>query len=388
MDKISREISRDAYWIGRSDTMMSDWRAKVKPAPLFRREFTLGAKPVSATLRVCGLGFHEARVNGAKVGDHVLDPVPTQYDVRTRYVTHDITAMLRKGANAVGVMLGNGWYNCHTAEVWHFDKASWRDYPKLLLQLDITLANGKSVRVCSDPEWRFAEGPVRFDALRNGEFYDAREERPGWDAPGFDDSAWARAIIVPGPGGALEEQTAPPCKVFETIKPVCGVGRVVRPGVTLFDFGVNIAGWVRLTAKGEAGREVVLRYGERVNEAGELDQKSISGLIMAGEIQTDRYTFKGGATETWEPRFTYHGFQYVQAENLPPGATLEARVVRSAFAEAGSIETSDETLNKLVEITLRAYRSNFVGIPTDCPHREKNGWTGDAQLASHTGIFA
>ena len=381
-------FTKNAYWIGRADATMSDWRAKTKPAPLFRREFTLGAKPVAATLRVCGLGFHETRINGAKAGDHVLDPTPTQFDKRVRFVTHDVTKMLRKGKNAVGVMLGNGWYNSHTADVWHFDKAPWRDHPKLMLQLDIAMQDGTSVSIMSGPEWRVAEGPIRFDGIRNGEFYDAREERDGWDAPGFDDASWAAAAIVPGPGGFLEEQIAPPCKVIDTIKPVSI--REIRPGVvTMYDFGVNIAGWVRLTARGEAGREVVLRYGERINDEGELDTKNIGVFCKTGEFQTDRYTFKGGdEAETWEPHFTYHGFRYVRAGHLPPGATLEARVVCSAFAEAGRFETSDETLNKLADITLRAYRSNFVGIPTDCPHREKNGWTGDAQLAVHTGLAA
>ena len=379
-------FSKDAAWIGRADAVMVDWKAATKPAPLFRAEFALDAKPVAATLRVCGLGFFEARLNGEKVGDHVLDPVVTQYDRRVRYVAHDVKARLRKGANALGVMLGNGWYNCHTADAWHFDKAVWRDHPKLFLQLDVRLQNGRTFRLCSGPGWRVAEGPVRFDGLRNGEFYDAREERPGWDAPGFDDSAWASAIIVPGPGGLPEEQAAPACKVFETLAPVSV--KTLRPGVAVYDFGQNIAGWTRLTAQAEAGREVVLRHGERLDAAGALDTGHIRMFCGTGEFQTDRYTFKGGETETWEPRFTYHGFQYVQAENLPPGATLHARVARSSFAEAGRFTSSDATLNRLADATLRAYRSNFVGIPTDCPHREKNGWTGDAQLAVHTGLFA
>lgn len=379
-------FSKNAYWIGRPGAVMGSWNKPTLPAPLFRREFELDAKPAAATLRICGLGFYEARVNGTKTGGHVLDPVVTQYDRRVRYVTHDVTPQLRKGKNAVGVMLGNGWYNCQTAEVWHFDKAVWRDYPKLFLQLDIRLQNGKTLRLCSDPEWRVAEGPVRFDALRNGEFYDAREERAGWDQPGFDDTAWQPAAIVPGPGGLLEEQTAPPCKVIQTLAPVSV--KKLRPGVALYDFGQNISGWVRLTAKGKTGRETILRYAEKIKPDNELDQSNISRFCTSGEFQTDRYTFKGGAAETWEPRFTYHGFQYVQVENLPPGATLHARVICSAFATAGTFDSSDATLNRLADATLRSYRSNFTGIPTDCPHREKNGWTGDAQLAVHTGLFA
>lgn len=386
---VFNSVFTQARWISHPDRCLVDWRQPTHPAPLLRREFTLAAPVRGARLRICGLGYYELRLNGTKVGDHVLDPIPTQYDRRVRYVEYEVADLLTEGANALGVLLGNGWYNPQTAEVWHFDKAAWRDYPKLLLELVVTLASGESVTLASGPEWKIGDGPVRFDALRNGETYDAREERPGWDRAGYDDSAWKAARIVPGPGGLLEPQLSPPCKVTDTLAPVSV--NVIRPGVAVFDLGVNIAGWAQLRLAAPAGTEIVLRHGERLQASGEVDQAHIGTFIHGGDCQTDRYICKGGGeTEIWEPRFTYHGFQYVQVEGFPGEATPEmirGRVVHTAFDSAGSFECSHPDLNRLQECTRGAFLGNFVGIPTDCPHREKNGWTGDAQLAAETGLF-
>jgi len=193
---------------------------------------------------------------------------------------------------------------------------------------------------------------------------------------------------VPGPGGVLFSQQAPPCRVVETLPAVSF--QEVKPGSWVFDFGQNLAGWAHLRVAGPAGTEVTLRYGERLLENGELDQEHIAQFVKVGVFQTDRFILAGEGTESYETRFTYHGFQWVQVEGLPQpptSETLVARVVQSDFAPAGTFTSSDETLNQLQELTLWAYRGNFVGIPTDCPHREKNGWTGDAQLACETGLY-
>jgi alpha-L-rhamnosidase len=368
---------------------MSNWQARVLPAPLLRREFRVDSPVAEAVVHVCGLGYCELHLNGGKVGDRVLDPVVTQYDRRVRYTTYDVTSELHQGANAIAAVLGNGWYNCHTTDVWHFDKASWRDYPKLLLQLEITYADGEREVLVSGSDWRVGESPIRFDGLRNGETYDARREMAGWDRPGFDDSAWARAGVVAGPGGELEPQTAPPCRVVETLTPVDV--RVLGPGHAVFDLGQNMAGWARLHARGPAGTEVTLRYAEKLAPDGTVDQGNINSFIKSGDCQTDRYTLKGTeGEEVWEPRFTYHGFQYVEVTGYPGTPTvesLEGRVVQTDFDRVGTLSTSDPELNRLQDCTLWAYRGNFVGIPTDCPHREKNGWTGDAQLAAETGLM-
>jgi len=357
-------------------------------APLFRREFNIDGDIKHAQVKICGLGYYEMSLNGYKVGDHVLDPIVTQYDQRARYVVYDLTSEIVRGNNAIVVMLGTGWYDCHTMEVWDFNTAGWRDKPKLWMELEVELQNGEILSICTDTSWKTGDGPIRFDGLRNGETYDAREERFGWDSPGFDDSSWALAVVVPGPGGILQEQTSPPCKVMDTIMPVSI--NEIRDGVAVFDIGQSIAGWVQLQIKGNAGTEIVLRYGELLKENGEVDQKHIGQFIKSGEFQTDRYIMKGEDIEIWEPRFTYHGFRYVQVEGLPEKATLNqlrGRVVHTSFEKIGSFECSDEDINRLQAATEWSYIGNFVGIPTDCPHREKNGWTGDAQLAAETGLM-
>lgn len=374
-------------WIGRQ---VGGWQGNaVLPAPLLRKPFRLEAPVKRAQVRICGLGYHELYINGKKVGTEVLSPVVTQYEQRVAYVDHDVSEYLRVGENVLGVILGNGWYNCHTPTVWEFHYASWRDYPKLLLQLDVTLEDGRTLQVVSDPAWKFADSAITFDALRNGEHYDARLELPGWAAPDFDDTAWQQAVVVSPPGGVLERQIAPPCRVVETLAPVSSWS--VVPGVRVFDLGQNITGWARIGVTGPAGSALTLRYGERLDADRRVDQKHIGVYIKGGEPQTDRYILKESeAAQCWEPRFTYHGFQYVQVEgpeDVLGGLTLEGRVVQTDFPRIGSFESFDPQLNLLHQAAVWSYRGNFVGIPTDCPHREKNGWTADAHLAAEFGLL-
>ena len=359
-----------------------------QPAPLFRKAFTLPKRPQSARVYICGLGYYELHLNGAKVGDHVLDPAFTRYDRRALYVTYDVTRQLRKGPNALGVILGNGWYNMHTRAVWDFDKAPWRDRPTVQCQLEVTFDDDSKMTIVSDATWRVTTGPIVFDSIRNGEKYDARLEKPKWDAPETADGDWPSAQVVGGPRGVLTAQMLPPIKVTKTVRPVKLTES--KPGVYVFDIGQNLAGWARLRVFGPAGTEVVLRYGERLNEDGTLDQKEIGQHIKSGKPQTDTYILKGQGTEVWEPCFAYYGFQYVEVTGLPGKpdlGTLEARVVHTAFDQAGEFECSNRLFNRIQRNTLWSYVSNFVGYPTDCPHREKNGWTGDAHLAAETGLY-
>lgn len=371
-----------ARWIAAPGADLGSWNKPVLPAPHFRRVLTLASAGQPAAVRLCGLGYYELYVNGQRVGEQVLDPVVTQYDKRALYVTHDVTGLLRHGENVIGVILGNGWYNCHTPEVWHFDKASWRDYPKLLLELEV---DGRIV-LASDAAWKCTRaGPIVFDGLRNGEHYDARLELDGWLEAGYDDSGWKSAVQAAPPGGVLEPQLMPPCKVMRTLPAVDAW--TLESGETVYDLGQNIAGWVRLRVSGLRGTEITLRYGERLKDRA-LDQDHIACFIKDGDCQTDRYILKGGGeVETWEPRFAYHGFQYVSICGEAKIHSVEGRVVHTAFPRAGQFSCSDPTLDKLQANTVWSYLGNFVGIPTDCPHREKNGWTGDALLAAETGLF-
>ncbi len=357
-------------------------------APLFRKTFHVPVALAQAQLYICGLGYYEVHLNGAKLGDHVLDPIVSQYDRRSHVVTYDVTTQLQAGTNAVGVILGNGWYNAQTKGVWNFDNAYWRDHPKLLCTVVLTCEDGQIFRCTSDGSWRVhKDGPIRFNQLRNGEYYDARFELNGWSCADYDDGTWDAVSIVPGPGGLLEEQIGPPCKVMADLE-VISVNDL-GSGVAVFDFGENIAGWGQLRVSGQAGTEIILRYAERLNEDGSVDQQHIGQFVKDGSFQTDRYILKGVGEEIWEPRFTYHGFRYIQVEGFEDleNIRITGRIVHSAFASIGTFSSSHPDLNSLQECTRRSFVGNFVGIPTDCPHREKNGWTGDAQLAAEAGLM-
>lgn len=359
-----------------------------EPSPLFRKAFAV-VKPVrSAHVYVCGLGYHELHLNGRKVGDHVLEPGFTRYDRRALYVTYDVTKNLRQGMNALGVMLGNGWFNSATRDVWDFDKAPWRNTPRLILQLQIRYIDGSTQAVVSDSTWSTSAGPITFNAIRNGETYDARLEQPGWDTPGYQEHGWQEAVEVEGPTQKLVAQKTLPNRVVKLIKPVTMTEP--KPGVFVFNMGQNLAGWCRIKVSGSAGTTVTIRYDERLNSDGSLNQCN-GGHIYSGHFQTDTYVLKGKGVEVWEPRFVYHGFQYVEVEGLSKRPCLDsvtACVVCTAFSDAGKFECSNSLLNKIQRNTLWSYKSNFAtGYPTDCPHREKNGWTGDAHLAAETGLY-
>jgi len=371
-------LDHRSKWIGRNGETFHSVDSPVLPAPYFRKVFPC-ANPAGVKIAICGLGYYELFINGRKVSENVLDPIVSQYDRRVRYVVHDLSDYLNAGENVIGVILGNGWYNCHTPEVWNFYHAAWRDYPRLLVE--IKSENEEILR--SNTSWKVTEGPIVFDGLRNGEHYDARLELGGWLSPAYDDSAWGNAKITAPPGGFLEAQTAAPCRI---------TGTVEMKKINMFDVydaGMNITGHARITVEGKAGAKVTLRYAERLTADGELSTYSQDKFIKGGDFQTDRYTLKGDGIEVWEPRFTYHGFQYVHAAVTGDCkiSTLEARLVSSDLKSVGSFTCSSEMLNRLQDCTRRSYLSNFTGIPTDCPHREKNAWTGDAQLAVETGLF-
>ena len=376
-----------------------EWRGKwiaaevevpdsVGPAPHFRKEFAVDRAVKAARVSICGLGYHELSINGRKVGDHVLDPAFTRFDRRALYVTHDATAHLKQGANAVGVILGNGIYNQTARDAWHFERSPWRNTPRLLLQIVVEYQDGTVATWVSDETWRTAPGPIVFNETRNGEHYDARREMAGWETADFDESGWTPACVVDGPGGRLKAQMMEPIRVTETITPASV--REVAGGVFLFDIGRNISGWAQLRVSGPAGTEVTMRYGEKLDDAGRLDQSEIAEHVYDGEFQTDRYTLKGGGQEVFEPHFTYHGFRYVEVTGFPGTPTVDSlhgRVVHTAFEQAGSFECANELLNRIQACTLSSFVGNYHGYPTDCPQREKNGWTGDALLAAETGLY-
>jgi len=338
-----------------------DWKGSwIGGANQLRTEFRLGGPVVRAKAYICGLGYYELRINGEKVGRNVLDPAWTTYDKRALYATYDVTRMLRAGPNAVGVMLGDGWFK---------SKA-------LLLQIQVELAGGKKVTVVSDGTWKASVGPITADSIYNGETYDARLETPGWDRPGFDDKNWNKAASVPGPKGALSAQMMPPIRVMDTIVPLNMTNP--KPGVYVFDMGQNLSGWARLRVSGPRGTEVRLRFAEMVYESGLVNQENLRSARAE-----DVYVLKGEGEEAYEPRFTYHGFRYVQMTGfpgVPTAETLRGRVVHTSVKQTGSFAASKPVLNGIQRIITWGQKTNLHGIPTDCNQRdERMGWMGDAQ---------
>jgi alpha-L-rhamnosidase len=373
-------------WIGRTTDTNS------LPAPLLRRTITLEGKIKQARAYICGLGYYELHLNGKKVGDHLLDPGYTRYDKRALYVTYDVTDALRRGKNAAGVILGNGWYNVQTKAVWDFHKAPWRAAPKLLMQLRVEYTDGRVETIGTDSRWKTSIGPITFDSIYGGETYDARAEKPGWDTPDYDDSEWAMAQAVSAPGGKLAAQMIPPIKADQYIKPVKLTEP--KPGVFVFDMGQNMAGFAELRLQAPADTRVVMKYGERLGKDGMLDRADIQQHVVRvdtnQQYQTDTYIAKGTGLERWHSRFDYHGFQYVEVTGYSGKPALDSLCgvfIHSAIPVAGEFECSNPLLNKIWRAGRWAYLSNLQGIPTDCPHREKNGWTGDAHLAAEQGLL-
>jgi len=347
------------------------------PAPYLRKSFALAQKPGKAELLVCGLGFYELFVNGEKLTKGALAPYISNHDDLIYYDQYDLSGHLRAGENVLGLCLGNGMQNAW-AGWWGFHKARWRGAPQAALRLDI---DGQPF-LESDESFTCADSPILFDELRCGEYYDARREQPGWCAPGFDDSAWRPAVLAPLPRGEARLCEADPIVVTEELRPVS-----VTWGEdgALYDFGVNAAGLCRLAIEGEAGQEIALYHGEQLAEG----RLAMDNITDKDYIQKDIYICKGGGPERYTPSFTYHGFQYVLVKGLTPAQavpeTLTYLVMNSDLKERGGFVCSDETVNALQAMTRRATLANFYYFPTDCPHREKNGWTADAALsAEHT----
>ncbi|MFF5991916.1 family 78 glycoside hydrolase catalytic domain [Prauserella flavalba] len=356
------------------------------PAPLLRTEFTVREPVARARLYVSGLAYYEAHLNGRRVGRQVLDPGFTDYDETVLYATHDVTELLRKGANAIGVTLGRGFYAMTTPNVWNWQRPTWRGEPALLAQLEIDHPDGTRTTVASGPDWRLTTGPTLTNSLYAGESHDARLEPKGWTEPGFGDGGWQAPEVRAAPKGVLRAQDHEPIEVVETIRPVAITE--LRPGEYVVDMGRTMAGWTRLTVRAPEGTEVSLLHGERLGADGSVQAQT--GHVP-GRFQLDTYVCAGTGTETWEPRFSYKGFRYVQVSGLPAKPAPEdvlGRVVHSAVRETGSFRCSEPFYEQLDRAMRRTVLNNLHGIPTDTPMYEKNGWTGDAQVGAPTMLHA
>jgi alpha-L-rhamnosidase len=377
-----------AHWTGLDRTFpgeVTEGKTRLS-ARYLRKEFETPQKPVKATLYLSGLGLYKLYVNGEKIGDQELSPTPTDYDKVVKYNTFDLTNHIVQGKNALGTVLGNGrFFSMRIGAVEIIPGVRHFGFPKMLLQLELEYADGSRQTVVSDDTWKItAEGPIRANNEFDGEEYDATKEMPGWSAAGFDDAAWLPAAPVAAPGGRLEAQANPNIKVMETIKPT-GINALGN-GVYVLDMGQNMVGWVRMKVKGNRGDKVKLRFSETVNADGSIYLANIRGAEV-----TDTYVLKGGATETFEPSFTYHGFRYVEITGFPGTPALaqfEGRVVYDEMETTGTFKTSNETINQIYKNAYWGIRGNYRGMPTDCPQRdERMGWLGDRAVGSHGESF-
>lgn len=378
--------STPGYWqIGLLEP--SDWHAQwisacpeeTSAAPVFRREFTLTARVTRATAYVYGLGWYELFLNGQKVGDHVLAPANSHYDRLNLYDSYDVTSLLRMRGNAVGIMLGGGYDSSYSRWGW-----KWEGSKRCIVEIHVELEDGSRQKILSDDQWRCHAGPITACGIYAGETYDARNELDGWDTYGCDDRAWRPVQVTASPGGRLVASTLPPLRVTQTITPVSITEP--RPGVYVADMGQNFAGWARIHMRGERGDTVRLHYSELIDSTGMIDPWT-NRIARATEV----YVFKGRGMETYEPRFTYHGFRFVEItgpRRKPTPAMVEGRVVHADLGSEGSFACSDTMLNRVARNFRWGMTSNFMSFPTDCPMRnERTPCSMDSRVYEEAAMY-
>ncbi|MGW3956501.1 family 78 glycoside hydrolase catalytic domain [Streptomyces sp. NPDC004752] len=371
----------------------SEWRAQfvtpdavpgehaaIEHVPLLRREFTARGEVRRARLYATALGHYELELNGKRIGDHALAPGWTSYQHRLRYQTFDVTDALRPGTNALGAWLADGWYRGRLG--FHGGKRNiYGDRRALLAQLEIHYADGSTDTISTDQAWRTSPGPILFSGIYDGERYDARRELPGWSSPDFDDRAWTAVEPVDHDLDTLFAPLGPPIRCTQEVKPV---GMTTTPsGARVVDFGQNLVGRVLIHVRGRSGEVIRIRHAE-VLQDGELCVRPLREAKA-----TDEYVLRGAAEgETWEPRFTFHGFRYAEVTGQVELVDVTARVYHTDMARTGTFSCSDPLVQQLHDNVVWSMRGNFLDVPTDCPQRdERLGWTGDIQVFAPTASF-
>lgn len=376
--------TRDPDLSARRTKRKSDPAATLRrsfPSPLLRREFSISRPVRRAVVYISGVGYCELYLNGNRIGDSVLDPGQTSYDKRTLYVAHDVTDAVQVGNNAAGIMLGNGFYGQNIG----FIDALAYGLPRVKMRLVIEFADGGETEVLTTADWKAALGPVCFDNVYLGETWDARKEQDGWAQPGFDDRSWIAARSLPAPTDLLQPQIVAPIRKIRSVKPAAVLS--AENGDWILDLGQNIGGWLQMHLNEERGREVRLHFAEYLNRKGTAVDDRSTGVEPVCAPQIDVYVCKGGG-ETWEPRFTYHGFRFVQISGLSQKPDLDdftGWLVRSDVETAGTFSSSDPQMNRFFHVSKWTLEDNLQGNLTDCPHRERCAWTGDTVA---TGQFA
>ena len=376
--KTAQPLPSGAKWIG-------DRRRATKgepPCPYLRRAFQLPAPVQRATLHWAALGVADLHLNGEKIGCDFLMPGWSDFRRRAQVMTADVTTMVRAGNNMLGAILADGWYT--GTLLWKNERNHYGTHPQLLARLEVELHDGSVVSVATGHEWEMRDGPILFSDIYHGESYDARRELGDWCVPGASSRGWCRADIFPAYRGALVRKINEPVRVTQTLRP-----RKItepEPGVYVFDVGQNFSGLCRLKVRGRRGQKITLKFAEMLNADGTVYRENLR-LARA----TDTYICRGGGTEEWTPRFTFHGFRYVEVTGLDKGPSpelLTALVLHTDMQPTGKFRCSNPLLNRLDRNIRWGLRGNFLDIPTDCPQRdERLGWTGDAQIFVGTAAF-
>jgi alpha-L-rhamnosidase len=371
----------------------ADWKAQwiepgyaedtvLRPSPLLRKSFAVSKKLRSALAYVSAHGLYEAYLNGKKIGDACLTPGWTSYDKRLQYQVYDVSSMLGKGANAVGVMLGSGWYRGELT--WEVHRNIFGHNLGVLFQLELTYTDGSKEYVVSDGSWKSSTGAITYSEIYNGEIIDARKEKKGWSSAGYNDGDWAPVKLAGESPGKLVATWNEPVKKHEVLKPV----KIFKTpqGHLVVDFGQNLVGWVKLRVNGPAGDSVKLYHAEVLDKMGNFYTDNLRKAK-----QENIYVLKGGGEESFEPHFSWQGFRYVRVVGFPgelKADDLVATALYSDMPQTGSFECSNALLNQLQHNIVWGQRGNFLDVPTDCPQRdERLGWTGDAEVFCRTAAF-
>ncbi|WP_317890714.1 family 78 glycoside hydrolase catalytic domain [Paenibacillus arenilitoris] len=366
-----------AKWIGNVNRK----ELELPPASYLRKAFQMDRHVKNATAYASALGLYELRINGKRATDERFAPGWTDYHTRVQYQACDVTHLLHQGSNAIGMILGTGWYAGYLGMM---GRQVYGESPRLLFQLHLAYEDGSEEWLISDASWKMSKGPILYSDIIKGEKYDARLAQSGWDEPGFQDGEWEQPHCFEPYEGELTLQLDPPIRVMEQIRPLSV--RKTERGSYIYDLGQNIAGWTRLQMSGRSGQEITVRHAEMLDADGSL---YLANLRKA--VQTDIYILRGDEAEELEPHFTYHGFRYVEVDGAEGELTLDQLIGLAAYSAAeasGWVETSDELINQLYSNIVWGQKGNFFSVPTDCPQRdERLGWTGDAQIFVRTACY-
>lgn len=377
-------------------TWISDGVDKdAESAPMLRKEFDVRSGLAKARLYMSAAAYADVTINGERAFEARLEPGYTAYDKRNLYCAYDVTDLIGTGTNCIGAVLGNGFYNeIKPVATWGFENAAWRGRARMVAELHLAYSDGSKEIIATDGSWKaFSDGPWVHNNIYSGDAYDARLEIPGWNKPGFDDSAWKASTVVDAPSPLLSAQKMPSIEPVQRIAPVA----VRNWGDTLyvFDFGINLAGVCELNVRGEEGTRLEVSHAEIQLEDGTMENCNIAcyfNPMPDYEFQTDIYWLKGGdQDEVWRPSFTYHGFRYAEVRSDRPikldESSLTAIMMHTNLQSVGSFTCSNPMLNTIWEMARRTYLNNMYSIFTDCPQREKNGWTADNFLTTELGML-